>query len=137
VRGRGAGGDGGGDGGGEGSAAADGREHRDLVAVVEDGGVAGDGLVAVDPDACGVEHRGELGAVARAGMGEEVAEQRVAVVELVGGGAGRLARLREQPQPDGQLRSPLRSSRLTFVRAVGMASRRAGSIGLPLTSSMP
>jgi hypothetical protein len=111
-------------------ATADGREHGDLVTVVEDGGVAGEGFVAVDPDARGVEHSRELGAVRRA----QVVEQRAEI----GGGAlvvtasRRFARLREQPDADAQCPAPS-----MLVRAVGNASRRAGSIGSPVTSSIP
>jgi hypothetical protein len=58
------------------SAAADGWEDGDLVAVVELGEVAGKGFVAVDPDARGVEHGGEVGTVRRAQVVEERAEGR-------------------------------------------------------------
>jgi hypothetical protein len=110
--------------------AAYGREDGELVAVVKDGGVAGEGIVAVDPHARGVEHAGELGTVRRA----QVVEQRAEV----GGGAlvvtasRRFARLREQTDADAQRPAPS-----MFVRAVGNASRRAGSMGSPVTSSIP
>src|SRR5438128_1788101 len=110
--------------------AADRGEDSDLVAVVEDGGVARERFVAVDPHARGVEHAGELGAVRRA----QVVEQRAEI----GGGAfvvaasRRFARLREQANADAQRPAPS-----MFVRAVGIASRRAGSMGSPVTSSIP
>jgi hypothetical protein len=47
-------------------AAADGRKDGDLVAVMELGEVAGDGVVAVDPHAGILEHGRELGAVGAA-----------------------------------------------------------------------
>ena len=115
---------------GRGLSAADGREDRDLVAVVEVGEVAGDGFVAVHPDTRAVEDGGELRAVRRAQVLEQRAERRG--LALVGAAARGLARLREQPDADGQ-----RASRVTFVRAVGNASSRSGSIGSPVTSSMP
>src|SRR5881409_539396 len=92
------------------SAAADGGEDGDLVAVVKDGGVAGERFVAVDPHARGVEHGRELGPVRRA----QVVEQRAEI----GGGAlvvaasRRFARLREQPDADAQCLAPS-----MFVRA--------------------
>ena len=112
------------------SAAADGGQHGDLVAVVELGEVAGEGLVTVDPDARVVEHLCELGAVRRSQVGEQCAEGRRGA--LVVTTPSRLARLREQPDLDAQ-----RSLRVMFVRGVGNASRRAGSIGSPVCSSMP
>ncbi len=113
-------------------AAADGWEDGDLVAVVELGEVAGDGFVAVHPDARGVEHVGEVGAVRRAQVVEQRAERRGRA--LVVTAAGGLARLREEPDADGQRSAPASGM---FVRAVGSASRRAGSIGWPVSSSMP
>ena len=83
--------------------AADRREHGDFVVVVQDGGVAVVGLVAVDPDTRAVEHGDELLAVSRPRAVEQFPEGR-GVVAVVGA-AGRLARLREQPEPDAQLRS--------------------------------
>ena len=113
-----------------GSSPAHGGEHRDLVAVVEDGGVAGERFVAVDPHARGVEDTGELGAVGRA----QVVEQRAEVggSALVVASSCGFTRLREQPDVDAQRPAPS-----MFVRAVGSASRRAGSIGSPVTSSIP
>jgi hypothetical protein len=86
-----------------GSAAADGWEDGDLVAIVELGEVTRDGFVAVHPDARGVEDARELGAVRRAQVVEERAEGhgRAFVVTATGG----LARLREQPDADAQRRS--------------------------------
>ena len=101
---------------------------------MELGEVTGEGLVAVHPDARGVEHTGEVGTVRRAQVVEERAEgpsERGGVAFVVTATGG-LARLREQPDADAQRRS---SS--MFVRAVGIASRRAGSIGWPVTSSTP
>jgi hypothetical protein len=100
------------------------------------GRVAGERLVAVDPDARVVEHRREPLAVTRTRARQQVAE-RGSAVELVGGAAGRLAGLREEPEPDGQLLSRPLVVVSTLVRAVGTASRRAGSIASPVTSSMP
>ena len=59
------------------AAAADGWEDGDFVVVVQLGGVAVEGLVAVDPDARGVEHGGELLAVRRA-AGASSSSPRVA-----------------------------------------------------------
>ena len=123
-------------------AAADGWEDGDLVAVVELGEVAGDGFVAVDPDARGVEHGGEVGTVRRAQVVEERAEGRgrALVVTATGG----LARLREEPDADGQRSPPASGMPVSgmpvpgmLVRAVGNASRRAGSMGSPVSSSSP
>lgn len=120
--------------------AADGGEDGDLVVVVERGGVAVEGLVAVDPDPGVRQDGGELGSVGGAGGVEELAEG--GGVELVAGPAGGLAGLREQADPDRQDVVPSMSVLAMFVlamlvRAAGRASRRAGSIGSPLTSSIP
>jgi hypothetical protein len=106
---------------------------------VELGEVTGDGFVAVHPDACGVEHAGEVGTVRRAQVVEQRAERPsergdVAFVVTATGG---LARLREQPDADAQRPSSGVAVPSMFVRAVGIASRRAGSIGSPVTSSTP
>ena len=117
-------------------AAADGWEDGDLVAVAQLGEVAGERLVTVDPDARGVEHGGEVGTVGRAQVVEQRAQQQgrrrggAFVVTPIGG----LARLREEPDADGQRSAPAPGM---FVRAVGSASSRAGSIGAPVSSSMP
>jgi hypothetical protein len=88
-------------------------------------------LVSVDPHTRPLEHGDELRAVAAARGVEELPEGGgfVAVV----GATGCLTRLREEAKPDAQ-RCPESS---TLVRAVGSASRRAGSIGSPVTSSTP
>jgi hypothetical protein len=100
---------------------------------VELGEVAGDGFVAVHPDARGVEHAGEVGTVRRAQVVEQRAERppERGCVAFVVTATGGLARLREQPDADAQ------DSSWMLVRAVGIASRRAGSIGSPVTSSTP
>ena len=100
---------------------------------MEDGGVAVGGLVAVDPDA-GV---GEDGGKAVAVRGAEIVEQAAqgGGVALVVRATGGFAGLREQPDPDAQRGVPSPGSML--VRAVGIASRRAGSMGSPVSSSMP
>jgi len=113
-----------------GSAAADRGEHGDLVAGAEQGGVAVGGLVAVDPDAGVVEHNGELGSVVGAEVGEQRAEG--GGVAFVVGASRRFSGLGEQPDRDAQRGAPS-----MLVRAVGNASRRSGSIGSPVTSSMP
>jgi hypothetical protein len=100
---------------------------------MEDSGVAVGGLVAVDPHAGVGEHGGEPVAVGGAQVVEQAAEG--GGVAFVVRPAGRLAGLREQPDPDAQRAGP--SSASMLVRAVGSASRRAGSIGSPVTSSMP
>jgi hypothetical protein len=115
------------------TASADGGEDGDLVAVVQLGEIAGEGFVAVDPDARVVEHGGEVGAVRRAEVVEQCAERRRRA--LVVTATRRLARLREQPDADGQRSASWMSWML--VRAVGNASRRAGSMGWPVSSSMP
>ena len=84
-----------------GSAAADRREHGDLVAVGERGGVAVGRLVAVDPDARAVEDLAEAVAVAGARRVEQLAEGRRR--EVVRGAPGGLAGRREQQQADAQL----------------------------------
>ena len=78
------------------------------------------------------EHGGELGAVAGAQVVEQLPEG--GGVALVVRPAGGLPGLGEQPDPDAQRADPSVS---TFVRAVGNASSRSGSIGSPVTSSMP
>jgi hypothetical protein len=100
---------------------------------VEEGGVAVGRFVAVDPDARVVEHGGEPGAV----VGAQLVEQRAqgGGVALVVRAAGGFAGLGEQPDRDAQRDASSLDS--MFVRAVGRASRRAGSIGSPVTSSMP
>ena len=110
--------------------AADGGEDGDLVAGAQSGGVAVGGFVAVDPDAGVVEHNGELGSVVGAEVGEQLAERDG--VAFVVGTPRRFPGLCEQPDPDAQRGAPS-----MFVRAVGNASRRSGSIGSPVTSSMP
>lgn len=111
-------------------------------------------LVAVDPHPRALEHSGELVAVAVPREREQLSELRG--VELVVGAARRFARLREQPQANGQIgsererRSDAGSGRdagsaperdagsvPTLVRAAGTASRRSGSMEAPVTSSMP
>ncbi len=99
----------------------------------EDGVVAVGGLVAVDPDAGGVEHGGEVVAVGGAEVVEQAAEGDG--VALVVRAARGLAGLGEQADPDAQRGAPSPGS--TLVRAAGNASRRSGSIGSPVTSSMP
>ena len=81
-------------------AAADGWEDGDFVVVVQLGGVAVVGLVAVDPDTRAFEHGDELLAVARRRVLEQFAEGGgfVAVVGAPGG----FARLGEQAEPDAQ-----------------------------------
>jgi hypothetical protein len=102
---------------------------------VEESGVAVGGFVAVDPDAGVREHGGELGPVGGAGGVEELAEG--CGVELVAGTAGGFPGLGEQAQTDAQRSVPWESAPAMLVRAVGRASRRAGSIGWPVTSSVP
>jgi hypothetical protein len=99
---------------------------------VELGEIAGEGFVTVDPDARGVEHGGEVGTVRRAQVVEQRAEgaSGAFVVAPIGG----LARLREEPDADGQRSAPASGM---LVRAVGSASSRAGSMGWPVSSSMP
>ena len=80
--------------------AADGWEHGDFVVVVQLGGIAVVGLVAVDPDTRAFEHGDELLAVARGRVLEQFAEGG-GVVAVVGT-PGRFARLREQAEPDAQ-----------------------------------
>jgi len=58
-----------------GSAAADGWEDGDLVAVVELGEIAGERLLAVHPHARGAEHVCEVGTVRRAQVVEQCAQQ--------------------------------------------------------------
>ena len=100
---------------------------------MEDGGVAVGGLVAVDPDAGVAEDGGKAVAV----RGAEVVEQAAqgGGVALVVRATGGFAGLREQPDPDAQRGVPSPGS--MFVRAVGIASRRSGSMGSPVSSSMP
>ena len=112
-----------------GSAAADGGEDGDLVVVVEQGRVAGDGVVAVDPDRG--RWRARRRTPGRSGRGRRRAGRR--------GWRRRTRRSRGRP-----LRGPARrgaaASRGHFsmlVRAAGSASRRAGSMGSPVFSSMP
>ncbi len=115
--------------------AADGGEDGDFVVGVQHGGIAVGGLVAVDPDAGVAEDGGEVGAVRGAGGVEELTEG--GGVEVVTGAAGGFPGLGEQAQPDAQLSARSSSAGATFVRAAGIASRRAGSMGAPVTSSMP
>jgi hypothetical protein len=89
---------------------------------VEDGGVAGEGFVAVDPDARVVEDGRELRAVGRTEVVEQRAER--GGVALVVPATRGFARLREEPDVNAQRPAPS-----MFVRAVGNASRRAGSMG--------
>ena len=122
------------------SAAADGGEDGDFVVVVQRGDVTVEGFVAVDPDAGVVEDGGELGAVPGTRGVEQLAEG--GGVELVAGAARGFPGLSEQPQPDVQRSAPrtlVRAMlvRAMLVRAVGSASRRSGSIGSPVTSSVP
>ena len=114
------------------SAAADGWEDGDLVTVAEKGGVAVERFVAVDPDPCSGEDGGELRPVAGAQVVEQLPERGGGT--LVVRAAGSLPGLGEQPDPYAQGADPSVS---TFVRAVGIASSRAGSMGSPVTSSMP
>ncbi len=111
---------------------------------MELGEVAGDGFVAVHPDARGVEHAGEVGPVRRAQVVEQRAESpsERGCVAFVVTATGGLARLREQPDADAQRPSSGMAVSsmpdwVMLVRAVGIASRRAGSIGSPVTSSTP
>jgi hypothetical protein len=111
-------------------AARHGGEDGDLVVVVQRGDVTVEGFVAVDPDAGVVEDGGERSAVPGAGGVEQLAER--GGVELVAGAARGFPGLCEEPQPDAQRPAPL-----MLVRAAGSASRRSGSIGSPVTSSVP
>jgi hypothetical protein len=106
---------------------------------VELGEVAVEGFVAVHPDARGVEHAGEVGTVRRAQIVEQRAQgpSERGCVAFVVTATGGLARLREQPDADAQRWSSVMPCDAMFVRAVGIASRRAGSIGSPVTSSTP
>src|SRR5262245_33527642 len=118
------------------STAADGREDRDLVAVVERGRVAVGRLVAVHPHARPGEHRSEVVAITRPRRGEQIAE--LGDVELVLAAPGRLTCLREEPQANAQIGSERERASYwdsgrgvpTLVRAAGCTSRRSGSMGL-------
>ncbi len=117
------------------SAAADRWEDGDLVAVAELGEVAGERLVAVHPDARGVQDGGELRAVRRAQVVEQGTERRRgAFVAFVVTASRGFARLREQQDADAQRALPGSGM---LVRAVGNASRRSGSMGSPVSSSTP
>ena len=111
---------------------------------MELGEVTGERFVAVDPHACGVEDAGEVGTVRRAQVVEQGTERQAGrrgpalVVTATGG----LARLREEADADAQGSSsawgaPEPPVSGMLVRAVGNASRRAGSMGCPVSSSMP
>jgi hypothetical protein len=76
------------------SAAADGGEDGDFVAVGKGSCGSIDGLVAVDPDPGVVEYCAELGAVGGSCRGEELGQR--GTVELVVGPASRFPCLREQ-----------------------------------------
>ena len=118
------------------SSAAHRGQHRDLVAVAQHGRVAVGRFVAVYPHARGVEHTRELRAVAILRGREQFVQCRDVV--LVTRAPGRVARLREQSEPNAQRRSSsMGRERWTFVRAAGNASSRAGSIGSPVSSSTP
>ena len=82
-------------------AAADGWDHRDLVAVGERGGIAVGRLVAVDPHPRRLENRSELRRVRGPRRGQELTDG--GGVEGVLGPPGSLAGAGEQPQPDGQV----------------------------------
>jgi hypothetical protein len=96
-------------------AAADGREHGDLVTVGEDRRVTGSRLVAVQPHARGVQHTRELVAVPGDGLLADLADGRG--VEVVLARARRVPRPGEEPQADLQRDTSTAPSRMTISPA--------------------